>query len=361
MEGAYSYRLFDARSGPDLVGICALVGRAWSPDYGDRSVLRFDMDYLRWLLGGRRWFGIEVRDAADLLVGCEVALERRIIWARRALCGYYATLLMVAPDHRGRGIAQGILRHLTAEALDRRRADVIVSAFDAGSAGCPTVERSVAGARGDLSLRLSPPLKVWACSADLREVDRYEPLSGAMRAALWPGVRRLLEFEPRGADGRLAASPSTLDEAAAAIACHGGFGFELSGSPTAQYAHRDGGAAGTLRLEFGGAAAVYVAWHVAPIARPGLPDRPIGTIQFAIPDRATPRNQACALRHVNRLLLRQGCLATIILDAGMISRRVLWRSGFRPTPRRIRFAVRGRTRRLSVFPRFSGPFGLDLL
>ena len=60
-EGAYTYRLFDARSSTDMVRLRALVGRAWSRDYDDRSVIQFDTNYLLWLLGGRRWFGIDLR------------------------------------------------------------------------------------------------------------------------------------------------------------------------------------------------------------------------------------------------------------------------------------------------------------
>jgi hypothetical protein len=45
----------------------------------------------------------------------------------------------------------------------------------------------------------------------------------------------------------------------------------------------------------------------------------------------------------------------------MVSRHVLWLSGFRPTLRRVRYAVCGRTARLAVFPRFSGLYALDLL
>ena len=106
---------------------------------------------------------------------------------------------------------------------------MIVSAFDAGSAGRPAVERSIADEQGGLSLRLSPSLTVWACAADLRDIDLYEPLKGPMRAALWPAVRPLLEFRPRGDDRGLAARPAILGESIAGGYCHCGFGFDLSG------------------------------------------------------------------------------------------------------------------------------------
>ncbi len=165
---------------------------------------------------------------------------------------------------------------------------MIVSAFDAGSAGRPAVERSIADEQGGLSLRLSPSLTVWACAADLRDIDLYEPLKGPMRAALWPAVRPLLEFRPRGDDRGLAARPAILGESIAGGYCHCGFGFDLSGGPATQYAHRSDGLAGTLRFDLDGGGTVHVAWHLATITRSGRPDRPIGTVQLVVPDRACP-------------------------------------------------------------------------
>jgi GNAT superfamily N-acetyltransferase len=352
--------VFDAANRPDTRALADLVARAWGHDYADKAVIRFDAPYLDWLLQGDRWFGVQVTDGEGRLVGCEVALEREICWEGRSLRGYFVTLLTVDPDHRGRGLAQRILGQLTEEALGRRGGDVLVSCFDAGAAGQPTVEKMVAGAKGAMGLRLSPALSLWACTADLREADRYEPLKGLARVALWPGVRSLLAFSPdRGPAPE--AKPARLEDAAAEMPSGTGFAFRPGEGLGEMYAAHDDGRAGTLRFEFGEREAVTVAWHVSVLAKPGLPDRLMGSVQFVRSENASARNLARALRHVNGLLLKQGCLGTTILDTSVVPRRVLWRAGFRPTPRRIRVAVRGPAATLEPFPALRGPFSVDLL
>ncbi len=360
-KDGYTCALFDAAERPDRQALAELVARAWGHDYRDKAVIRFDGPYLDWLLQGDRWFGVSVSDRAGRLVGCEVALERKILWEGRPLRGYFVTLLTVDPDHRGRGLAQRILRHLTAEALERRRADVLVSCFDAGAAGKPTVEKMVQGAKGAMDLRLSPALSLWACTADLREADRYEPMQGLSRIALWPGVRSLLAFSPDTADGRLRAVPARLESSSSVYSRPTGFAFRPGSALSDLYGNHADGRSGTLRFEFGPREAVTVAWHVSVLTKPGLPDRLMGSVQLVLPENATAGNLARALRHVNGLLLRQGCLGTTILDTGMVPRMVLWRSGFRPTPRRIHLAVRGPAAVLEPFPALRGPFSVDLL
>lgn len=352
----YTCATFDAANRPHTARLAELVARAWGHDYKDKAVMRFDAPYLDWLLQGERWFGIEVTDDAGRLVGCEVALERDIQWEGRRLRGYFATLLTVDPAHRGCGLAQRILRHLRDEALQLRGADVLVSCFDAGAAGKPTVEKMIAGANGAMALRLSSPLTLWACTADLREADRYEPLRGLARVALWPGVRSLLAFSP-STDSRLRVTPGSLADASAPQS----FAFLPAGNLAEMYRSRDDDRAGTLRFEFGATETVTIAWHVSVLAKPGLPDQLMGTVQLVLPENVTASNLARALRHVNSLLIQQGCLGTTILDTGVVPRMVLWRAGFRPTPRRIHLAVRGPAETLDRSPDLRGPFSVDLL
>jgi GNAT superfamily N-acetyltransferase len=348
--------IFDATSRPSTAELADLVARAWGHDYRDKAVMRFDAPYLDWLLQGDNWFGIRVTDPAGRLIGCEVALEREIQWQGRRLRGYFVTLLTVDPAHRGRGLAQRILQRLGLEALNVRGADVLVSCFDAGAAGKPTVQKMIAGAKGAMTLRLSSPLTLWACTADLRQADRYEPLGGLARVALWPGVRSLLAFSP-SSDPGLRATPGSLAEAYTPQ----GFAFLPDANLSEMYRSRDDRRAGMRRFLFGADEAVAIAWHVSVLTKPGLPDQLMGTIQLVLPENVTASNLARSLRYVNSLLIKQGCLGTTILDTGVVPRTVLWRAGFRPTPRRIHLAVRGPAATLDLCPDLRGPFSVDLL
>jgi GNAT superfamily N-acetyltransferase len=357
-EDGYIYHKFDAASRPDWAALEQLVGRAWGRDYTEKAVICFNNHYLDWLLQDDRWFGIQVTDRHGRLVGCEVALERQVVWNGRRLRGYYVTLLSVDPDHRGRGIAQRILRHLTEVALDERQADVLVSSFDAGAAGRPTVQKSVARVQGEIDLRISSPISMWACTADLREVDQYEPMIGLSRIALWPGLHWLLGFSPRPDEPGLTAHAASLDDVADPCS---DFGFGLTGGPALMYRSRTDNRAGTLRFSFADRERVTISWHMVTLSKFGLPDRPLGMVQFVLPEAASGRNLVLALRHVNRFLLGQGCIATTILDTGMVSRGRLWQAGFRPTPRRIHFAVRGWSAKMAELGEFPRPLSVDLL
>lgn len=360
MENDYTYHVFDAQNRPSPDELLGLVSRAWGHDYSDKAIIWFDDHYLDWLLQGNRWFGIEVRTGDGQLAGCEVALERQVSWHGRSLKCHYVTLLSVDPAHRGRGLGQGILRLLAEEAHDRRGTDLIVSTFDAGAAGKPTVEKAVAWAGGRLDLRLSPAIPVWACVGDFREIDRYEPMHGLSRVALWPGIRSLLGFTPKDDKG-LVVRPASLNDVTAKDGSGFGFGFDLTAGPATMYGARPDGKSGTLQFDFGPGQRVTVSWHIATMRKPGLPDRSLGTVQFVQPEQVSASQLARALRYVNSMLLRQGCLATTILQNGIASGMTLWRAGFRPTPRKVHFAVRGRAEIVSQFGDFQAPFGVDLL
>jgi len=324
-------------------------------------VFRFDSLYLDWLQQGDRWFGIQVADGDGQLVGCELALWREILWDGRPLRGYYVTLLSVDPAHRGRGLAQRILRHLIDEALVRREVDMLVSSFDAGAAGRPTVEKAVAKAAGQVAIRLSRPLSLWACAANLREADRYEPLRGLARAALWPGISSLVAFSGSACPSGIRVAPGCLEEPGVDPAPGHGFRFRLESDLGSMYHCRADGRAGTLRLGFGNREEVTIAWHVSALTKPSLPDQSLGMVQFVLAKNTSGHNLARALRYVNHHLLRQGCRATTILNAGVAPCVALWQAGFRPTSRRIQFSVRGRADTLNRFRKFDCPFQVDLL
>ena len=360
-RGGYNFTLFNAATNPPMSQILDLVDRAWSHDYRGRAIIQFDEAYLDWLTAGNDWFGIAARDGDGNLVGMELALGRNLNWNGHLLKSFYVTLLTCDPDHRGRGIAQRILHHLTEQALEENQADLIVSSFDAGAAGRPTVEKSVSAGAYPLALALSKPMSMWACTRSLREVDAYEPLAGVSRAALWPGIRQLLEFSP--GDNVIPADvrPTRPGRAAKDSSSSTGFGFVGSFDLDAMYDERHGGHSGTWQIDAGHGQTAAVAWHKSWIARSALPDRQVATLQLMQCDALSRCQQVRCLRQLNQTFLNDGCFAVTALQTGSVSSSVLWRAGFRPTPRRIHLAVRGRETTIRNAGQLRGPFSVDLL
>jgi len=356
----YTCSVFDATTRPPLAELVNLMNRAFGNDYSEKCIVLFDEHYLNWLLSGDGWFGIGVRDASGRLVGCELAIPRDAFWNGHKLRAYYATLLSVDPQHRGRGLAQRIVNRLADEVFNRRGADVIVSTLDQGAAGQPTVAKSVQES-GDLRLQLSAPLNLWACSSNLREVDRYEPLRGVARLALCPGIRQLVECSPSSRDRQLSPRAISLADGLATAPPTPGFGFAAAGSPARMYRTNACQGSGTLAYDDHGRGLVTVAWHMETVVKPGLPQTRVATIQFVSAGGAGERRVARVLRDVNRRLLDAGCISTAIFDTGMVSRRVLWSAGFRPTPRQFCIGVRGPKSRLERFGPLAGPYFVDML
>lgn len=335
--------VFEA-AGPELrQELQQLVGAAWDHDYADEAVYRFDERELDWLLPPGHAFGVLARDGQDRLVGCELAFRRTVRLWGRTYRAYYVTLLTAHPDLRGQGVGQRVLHHLTREALQVRDAELLVSTFDAGHAGLPTVTRSLRPAgREDgtpaLSLRITAPIRFWGWTRDVALADRYEPLRGVQRLALRPAALRLVQVKPaalaegtrilaRGREGSVFAGTPAV------------FGFDGSHSLAAMYASE---VADTLTIAVGARARCQVAYQLRSLTRPGLPAQPVGQIQLVTAPGASPLQVAEALRLVNNLLIEAGCLMTIIAPAAMVSPISLLRAGFFPIDRRIRLALRGR-------------------
>lgn len=366
VHGGVRYYLFEEPSSLPMAEICDLVNAAWEHDYRDRAVIRFDRDYLRWLMPENQFFGILALDDRGAPVGLELGLDRviRVHGDRHRVS--YVTLLTVHPEARGRGIAQRILRCLTRHAVEARGAELLISVFDDNAAGMPTVEKSLRAGEA-WAMTTSPAYPIWAAAPDLAEVDRYEPLKGAARLALVPGIRQLLQFKPKpvASGGRLS------DEAAAALpAGPGGYAvaFEPEASLVAMYAASAVESARELRIEFPGPKAGSVSYHLLEVMRPGLPDRAMAQIQMIQPGAAAPglaplgnRELVDALRLVNARLFRAGAICAFLVNSTGLATRVLLRAGFLPTERKVRVALRGPRALINSLGELDGRWLVDIL
>lgn len=352
---------FTRTSQIDLPSLVSLVGDAWAADYQDRSIMRFDEAYLRWLLPDGRFVGVLAQDASGRYLGCEVALDRVVELPRegggtRLVPVSYVTLLTVHPDARGQGLAQRILARLTEEAIHLRDSEFLLSVFDENAAGRPTVEKHLgAGGAGEWKMLTSASLQVWAASPDLRVVHLYEPLQGAAKAALLPGIRRMLEF--RGGGVRARAHAGALDFAAGPAAPRGRGSYALrmleDRSHRAQYresSHPCAGQAHWVRAP--GAGAVAIDYHRSALMRTGLPDGKLAQIQSV--GEGTHRDQVAALRAFNASCFEQGMFCTFLVNTQGLPAATLLRAGFLPADRRVRVALRGPRARIEALEAAGG-------
>jgi GNAT superfamily N-acetyltransferase len=312
--------------------------RAWAADYTDKAVYRFDAAHLRWLLSSGRGFAVIGRDPHGTPVACEVAVARTVRWGDRTLQVYVVTLLSVVPEARGQGWARRVLDAVTEEALDVRGADGIVSMYDAGQAGEPTV---IAHAhRSGLQLCTSPTYTYWGAVRDVAAPARYEPLTGISALAGWPGLRQLVQIRPervRGLPLRHTTATDALRPPDADLALQ--LGTELD----PMY----GEEGGCIRCDTA-SGSVGVAWHGVRLTRTGLPDATVVMIQLLTAPGVRERHLAHALRSVNAFFLGEhGALAVTWLETGLYRPTTLLRGGFLPTDRRVRYAIRGPADRIA--------------
>jgi|GEM_PF-6345252 len=359
-ELGYTYRLFDASSAPPIDELARVIEQAWSWDYRNKAILRFDHSYLLWLMKAESFFGVWVTTEAGEPAGCELALVRTLFSSGRYYRTCYVTLLSVAPPYRGRGIAQRILGYLSRAAFEIYRGELIVSAFDRGAAGEPTVRKSVAQDAGGSAIHVLPPLRLWGCAYDLLEMDRYERLSGAARIALLPPLRKLVEA-PSRVGRRIGFSPGPKSpvrpsEVESAFA----FGFVFDHAIASLYPEGLGGDSGTLSFDFPDGSHCFFSYHISTLMKEGLSDRKVGQIQLVFPGTASPLHLRRALRSVNRALSEAGCLGSMIMDTGALSKWVLLGAGYFPTDRTIHFSIRGPSRVLGALSAVKAPFFVDL-
>lgn len=317
--------------------LAAVVIEAWRHDYADRAVFRFDADYVDWLTPAGEHFLVVATDEADEPVGCELAIDRLLRVGGEVRRVSYVTLLTVHPALRGRGVAQRLLDHLTTQAL-ARGSELLLSVFDSDAGGEGTVKKFLRTRLGEWDLRLSRPFTVWAATPDLREVHRYEPFRGAARAALWPGLRALLEAPARRARGRLEGFPVAWvpdrrdDVAVEVVPSHG---------VSAMYPAVERAGAGSVRcVGASGEPGCGIAYHVPEIMRPGAPDRRMCQIQLV---HVPPGSDAltASLRAFNDAMFARGILCTFLANTAGLSPLALLRASFLPTERKVRVALRG--------------------
>jgi GNAT superfamily N-acetyltransferase len=319
--------------------LARVVIEAWKYDYRDRAIFKFDSDYVDWLTPAGAHFLVVATDEQDEPVGCELAIDRQLRIGGELLRVSYVTLLTVHPALRGRGVAQRLLDHLTSHAL-ARGSELLLSVFDSDAGGEGTVKKFLrTKLAGEWDMRLSRPFTVWAATPDLAEAHRYEPLRGAARAALWPGLRGLLEAPARRAPrGRVEGFPVAWvpdrrdDVAVELVASHG-----LS----AMYPTVERAGAGSVRCVTGsGQPGCGIAYHVPEIMRSGAPDRRTCQIQLV---HTPPSSDAltASLRAFNDAMFARGILGTFLANTAGLSPLALLRASFLPTERKIRVALRG--------------------
>jgi len=346
--GDYRYYHFADLEAVPLAEMEAMVKEAWAHDYRDRAILKFDEEYLRWLMPKDQFFGVWVTNRQGRGIGCEIGLDRRLKVHGRHLQASYVTLLTVVPRHRGKGVAQKILSHLTRLAVEVRRADVLISVFDDNAAGMPTVDKFLgANSIYDWSIVKSSPFLVWAASPDLREVDRYEPLKGAARIALAPGIRQMLEFRPGSETREVTWQSGEIDSNLGGAVVS----FTQEQSLIPMYAGSRFGSAGVARANEG-----TVSYHVPEVMCPKLPDRKMCQIQ-----RVDGPDPLGTLRAFNGEAFKRGSICTFLANTQGLPATLLLRAGFLPTDRRVRVAIRGPKALVETLGDLSGKWLVDVL
>jgi GNAT superfamily N-acetyltransferase len=337
--------------------LVSLLLEAWGQSYRSRAVWVIDREYLDWLTPPGCAGMIVARDATGRALGCELIVDREIEVSGRRLRAAYAALLTVRPEARRRGVAQGMLEHLTSMAI-RRGAEVIVAAYDSDASGQPTVEKFLrTSQQQQWSMRLSPAFPIWAATRDLTSVHAFQPLDGAARLALLPGVRGVLEVKrARAAAGK---SPvprgcridAVCPEPASRLAVRVLPARGLEG----MYPASERAAAGTFAGSCGA-----LAYHVPEVAKPGLVSRRMCQIQLTSCAHSA-RRLSRTLDEFNEVMFERGVLCNFLVDCVGYSRVGLLAARYLPTARRVSLALRGPTRLLSELD-LSGPhWALDVL
>ena len=358
----YVYSIFDDTCRPPIEDLIALTDAAWGADYkqSNRAMFRYDSHYLNWLMPDGHFFGVWVATEDGRPVGCLMHVERDLFCKGKWYRAFYGTLLSVLPDHRGRGLAERLMHRSFDWIFKERRADLEVGVFDIDQAGRPAITKAVQRYDPAYTILETRPMPIWACTADILEATRYEPLEGISRVAMWPGFRDLFAFRPSADEKGRALVPAPLADARD-LEQRFTLGFGAGTSVAQMYppATSDD-SSGTVGFEFGSSQRCLISYHVLTLVKPGLPDGRLGMLQFVDPQGTSPANLVRALRTLSAALIARGCFTVIYLNAGTLPTHVLLRAMFLPTPRTLCFEFTGRREAVEPFRDLRPPFFVDM-
>jgi hypothetical protein len=356
--GGFRYYFFDTPDAVPLEGLANVVLEAWRKDYANRAIFRFDDEYLKWLMPRGHFFGIWVTSDDGTPAGCELAIDRTLVVGGKTLRASYVTLLTVAPELRGKSIAQNILRHLTRLCVEERGSDVLVSVFDENAAGQPTVNKFLqTSSEYRWPMMTSPPFVIWAAAPDLREVDKYERFKGVTRVALAPGIRSLLEYRPgRGGQGTIGSGQGAGSPSSPSFAV----GFAPDRSLPLMYASFTGESASELSVSLP-EGSCSCAYHYLDVMRPGLPDKRMCQIQLINRGNLDDASLLRAVRTLNDRFFGSGSICAFFANSCELPSSVLLRAGYLPTDRKVRFAIRGPADLIASLGQPRGKWYVDIL
>lgn len=342
----------------DLPRLSALLDEAWQADYADQFRIVFDESFIRQQMHEDACVAVMICAQDGSLIGFELALERTLYWRRQPLRAYYAILLSISPHYRRQGLGQWMLRCLHQFLFDEQQADVIVSAFQAGYAGLPTVRQSYAGLPGQ-NIKSFHMADVWGCWLGHDPRPDPETMLSATRLTLSAGSTHLTpivcehQVEPRA----IPSVPAFIDKLRTQYQA----AFGLQGSYQTRYLRCAASGATTYWYEFekGEDAQCCISFDMAMMLDKTCQIGRLGNIQTVYANRCAPRHLRQALRHVCYTLYTQGCVCVVLLDHGVVPHDILRALDFRPTGGKRLFTVRGPARVIEHLEAVHPPYFLD--
>lgn len=321
----------------DLPALVDLIDAAWREDYGQRTRPSYDEQFVRWLTTGPEWVATRLSTDDGELVGFELALERALYCADGELRVFYPMLLAVTPPRRRQGLGQWLIDNLHAQACERG-ADLLVSTFEAGRSGSPTVERSVSRANGWSFRRFHQP-GTW-----LRRLDVDPPVRSQTKVLVT----------------RIAAGEAEVLALDAELRIYGA-AFGLKGSFAAQYLSPRWSDAGVLSCAFEDGNRCCVLYRLVRLVRGSAHARLSGQIQAMHGPGCTASQLRAAIVEACVDFRERGCFAATLLDHGTMTADDLGSIGFVPTESAIAFFARGPSAQVARLESARPPFWLDSL
>lgn len=352
--------LRDDANPPPRDALIALGEDAWAGDYArtGRAVFKYTDDYLSWLSPPGHHFFAWATEPDGAPCGCLLHVDRDLFCKGRWYRAAYGSLLAVAQRARGQRLGERLMHQAFAHLFGSRGVELEVGFFDYGQAGRVAITKAVRSFHPDFDIVETPPMAIWAATPSLVAASRYEPLQGLARLVLTPGVRRLFEARPARAPVVPVDDPAVPDREDLARRFTIGFGF--GGSVDAMYPSPARPSAGRRAYHVRRGRRCLLAYHVITLAKRGLPDGDVGVLQFVDAGDATASELVAALRSLQAELFAAGCFTVLALDTGVLSKAVLLRARFVPTPRRVCLEIAGRRADLDPFRSLPRPYFLDL-
>lgn len=333
-----------------------MIDRAWRVDYVDQPRLAFSETVLRKFAPGRWWVAVLACASDGSPVGFELALERRLCLREKVLRAYYASVFTVSADHRRQGLGRFILEGINRLVFEEHGGDLILSTFQEGHAGSPTVQ-STFDRIADWGVVRFHRSEIWA-----RRLDRDLPAPPQPA----PRVVRLERSDDDAPAGlRVAATADAvidvprLETIDRLLRNEFTTSFELSASLAARYLRPGDEASGTLFYDLGSGRFALVCFNILPMAINERRLRPIGQLQLLLAPGCSEDEIERVVRHLALDLAERGCFALTLVDLGMVPRSALEGVGLVATEDRIAFAARGPRSTIEAFERLRPPFFLD--